>query len=84
MNTVNHTNYAGHPASLVDSFVNIARNGLGAIDQALTQVADHGASWAQRIADRRTLQTLDDHVLHDIGLSRADIEREASKRFWQA
>jgi uncharacterized protein YjiS (DUF1127 family) len=26
---------------------------------------------------------LDDHLLHDIGLSRSDVEREASKPFWR-
>ena len=31
---------------------------------------------------RRALQTLDDNMLRDIGLSRADVEREATKPFW--
>jgi len=38
--------------------------------------------WQSRAADRRALQALDDHLLRDIGLSRADIEAEASKPFW--
>jgi uncharacterized protein YjiS (DUF1127 family) len=59
--------------------------------------ADHGWSWAsgvqrvvttlliwqQRARDRRQLQSLSDHMLRDIGLTRADVFAEASKPFWQ-
>lgn len=31
---------------------------------------------------RRDLADLDDRTLHDIGVSRADVEREANRRFW--
>ncbi len=31
---------------------------------------------------RRDLAGLDDRTLHDIGVSRADVEREANRRFW--
>jgi uncharacterized protein YjiS (DUF1127 family) len=58
---------------------------------------DHGWSWAggvqsvvttlliwqQRARDRRQLQSLSDHMLRDIGLTRADVFAEASKPFWQ-
>ena len=40
--------------------------------------------WQQRWADRRALSSLGDHALKDIGLSRADIDYEASKPFWRA
>ncbi len=40
------------------------------------------ARWAQRSAQRRHLRELDDHLLRDMGLTRADVEREASKPFW--
>ena len=39
--------------------------------------------WDRRIRQRRHLQDLDDRALADLGLSRADILREAEKRFWQ-
>jgi len=39
--------------------------------------------WADRHEQRRDLASLDDHMLHDIGLSRADVEREAAKPFWR-
>jgi uncharacterized protein YjiS (DUF1127 family) len=40
--------------------------------------------WRRRARDRRTLQSLDDQLLRDIGLSRADVEAEARKPFWRA
>jgi len=39
--------------------------------------------WRARAMDRRALAMLDDHLLRDIGLSRADVEREVSKPFWR-
>ena len=83
MNTIHLTSNAGHSASFVDSVVQIALVALRTADQGLTRVADGAATWSQRIAARRALRALDDHILHDIGLSRADIEHEAGKRFWQ-
>ena len=41
-------------------------------------------SWLDRRAQRADLAELDDHMLHDIGLSRADVEREVAKPFWRA
>jgi uncharacterized protein YjiS (DUF1127 family) len=40
------------------------------------------AAWQERARQRRHLQALDDRLLRDIGLSRADVEFESSKRFW--
>ena len=40
-------------------------------------------SWARRSGERRLLRQLNDRMLQDIGLSRHDVEREASKFFWQ-
>ena len=40
-------------------------------------------TWQQRARDRRQLQSLSDHMLRDIGLSRADVLAEASKPFWR-
>jgi uncharacterized protein YjiS (DUF1127 family) len=39
-------------------------------------------AWLDRHDERRALLELDDHMLDDIGLSRADVEREAKKPFW--
>jgi uncharacterized protein YjiS (DUF1127 family) len=40
-------------------------------------------TWAERIRQRRALQALDEWVLKDIGLSRADVMHEYDKPFWQ-
>ncbi len=40
--------------------------------------------WNARFHQRRDLQALPDHLLHDIGRSRADVEAEATKPFWRA
>ncbi len=37
----------------------------------------------RRAAERHHLASLSDHVLRDMGLSRADVERESSRRFWE-
>ena len=38
----------------------------------------------RRHRSRTLLASLDDHMLKDIGLTRADAEREAQKPFWTA
>ena len=40
-------------------------------------------TWQQRARDRHQLQSLSDHMLRDIGLTRADVFAEASKPFWR-
>jgi uncharacterized protein YjiS (DUF1127 family) len=36
-----------------------------------------------RSRQRRALAALDDRLLRDVGLSRADVEREYNRPFWQ-
>jgi uncharacterized protein YjiS (DUF1127 family) len=36
-----------------------------------------------RARQRRALQALDDRLLKDIGVTRADVELETAKWFWQ-
>jgi uncharacterized protein YjiS (DUF1127 family) len=40
-------------------------------------------TWRERAQQRRDLQCLSDHMLRDIGLTRADVFAEASKPFWR-
>jgi len=40
--------------------------------------------WHERVRQRRQLRSLSTYMLRDIGLSRADVEGEASKPFWRA
>ena len=39
--------------------------------------------WHERARQRRQLQSLNDQMLRDIGLGRADVEAEAAKPFWR-
>lgn len=40
-------------------------------------------TWHERARQRRHLQSLSDHMLRDLGLTRADVLAEASKPFWR-
>ena len=40
-------------------------------------------AWHERARQRRALAGLDDHMLWDLGLTRADVEGEVGKHFWQ-
>jgi uncharacterized protein YjiS (DUF1127 family) len=39
--------------------------------------------WSDRMRQRRHLAELDDRLLRDIGVSRADVEGEISRPFWR-
>jgi uncharacterized protein YjiS (DUF1127 family) len=40
--------------------------------------------WQSRIDEQRELARIDERLLKDAGISRADIAQEASKPFWRA
>ena len=50
-----------------------------ALKSAWTMALD----WQSRAHRRRHLDTLDDHLLRDVGLTRDDIRRELDKPFWR-
>jgi uncharacterized protein YjiS (DUF1127 family) len=50
----------------------------------LTVAIDRLLLWQQRARDRRQLAGLDNHMLRDIGMSRADLEPEVTKPFWRS
>ena len=43
----------------------------------------HILAWLVRARERRALLALDDWVLKDVGLTRADVMYESDKPFWQ-
>jgi len=43
----------------------------------------HILAWLERARGRQALLALDDWVLKDIGLTRADVMHESDKPFWQ-
>ncbi len=40
-------------------------------------------TWQRRLIERRHIREMDDRMLRDVGLSRADVEGEATKPFWR-
>jgi uncharacterized protein YjiS (DUF1127 family) len=46
-------------------------------------LTDELLAWFERARQRRQLGELSDHMLKDIGLSRADVEAESGKPFWR-
>ena len=50
----------------------------------LAQSYEQVLGWLDRMHQRRHLAQLSDHMLKDIGLTRADVEAEVSKPFWEA
>jgi len=59
----------------------ISLKGLGTL---IVSATDTVLDWQDRVRQRRNLLEMDDHLLRDIGLSRADLEHEAAKPFWRA
>jgi uncharacterized protein YjiS (DUF1127 family) len=51
--------------------------------RALGRTVDLVLTWQERARQRHELQSLNDHMLRDIGLTRADVMAEATKPFWQ-
>ena len=55
----------------------------GALASAALSVFTKLLVWQERARERAVLGEMDDRMLKDIGLSRADIVREASKPIWR-
>ncbi|SMH59576.1 DUF1127 domain-containing protein [Azospirillum agricola] len=49
----------------------------------LAALFDRMATWSERRRQRLALEALPDHLLSDIGVSRADASTEADKPFWR-
>jgi uncharacterized protein YjiS (DUF1127 family) len=52
--------------------------------ESVTHAANLVMMWRERARQRCTLASLDDRMLSDIGLGRAEIEREADKPPWRS
>jgi uncharacterized protein YjiS (DUF1127 family) len=71
------------PAVLVQATVAVAQAPVRvgqAIAAGLLTVFD----WRERAVQRRMLADLDDRLLRDLGLTRADVYKECRKQFWEA
>jgi uncharacterized protein YjiS (DUF1127 family) len=59
---------------------------LSATDLLIRAISGAGEAlltWQERARQRRALADLDDRMLDDIGLRRADVAQEAMKPFWR-
>jgi uncharacterized protein YjiS (DUF1127 family) len=52
-------------------------------EQSAARLCDIILMWLQRARERRQLDELGEHLLKDVGVSRADVEREVRKPFWR-
>ena len=63
------------------------RDGLAGVARGLAggalRLVELLFEWQERARQRETLGKLSDYMLHDIGISRADAEREVDKPFWR-
>ena len=77
-----HTIQARGPSvlALLLAFAWYARDRLG---ERVAQIAEVGLTWFDRARQRRQLCELSDHLLSDIGLTRADVWVESAKPFWR-
>ena len=67
--------------------VSLGRPTFGGLFQRLRAVPASALQallvWQERARQRRHLASLDDRLLRDMGLSRADAERESALPFWR-
>ena len=61
----------------------LLRPSLPQVSWGAAEFASRAAGWWRRLRERRALAALDDGLLRDIGLTRADVDREYDRPFWQ-
>ena len=54
------------------------------LSRLAVNVIEGALGWQARASERTQLAAMDDRLLRDVGLSRADIMRESTKPFWSA
>jgi uncharacterized protein YjiS (DUF1127 family) len=54
------------------------------ISEGLVTLFNRINDWSERRRTRSHLYQMPDYILHDIGVSRAEVESEYQKPFWQA
>ena len=74
---------APRPSSVLAVLVALAWFGVRRLGDGCRRTAELGLSWLERSRQRRALGQLSDHMLRDIGVSRADAWAEADKPFWR-
>jgi len=82
MRTTEATRSTGSTSST--TFVRVIARVLAVGTRPVWKGVEHAFGAYDRWRQRQALMRLDEHLLKDIGLSRADVEAEASKPFWKA
>jgi len=54
------------------------------ISEGLVTLFNRLSDWSERRRTRNHLYQMPDYILHDIGVSRAEVESEYVKPFWRA
>ena len=54
------------------------------IGEGLVSLFNQVYDWSERRRARNHLYQMPDYILHDIGVSRAEVESEYEKPFWRA
>jgi len=62
----------------------IRQNHSSTIGEGLVTLFNRISDWSERRRTRSHLYQMPDYILHDIGVSRAEVESEYQKPFWQA
>jgi|ADGO01.1.fsa_nt_gi uncharacterized protein YjiS (DUF1127 family) len=60
-----------------------ARKARAGLVPSLTRMLEWVETLAERYRQRRALSAMDDRLLRDMGLTRADVEQETAKPFWR-
>jgi uncharacterized protein YjiS (DUF1127 family) len=55
-----------------------------AVRRSVIRMVEVFLAWHDRARERRALMELSDHMLRDIGISRAEAHGEAAKPFWRS
>lgn len=82
-----HWHQPAVPSEILDPIAAFATSMVGVLCRlraVLQCVATTLSLWAGRERSRRELKELSDYTLRDIGLTRADVWREATKPWWRA
>jgi uncharacterized protein YjiS (DUF1127 family) len=68
---------------MTDLALHLARRRVGDLAMRLLRAVDLLLTWRERARQRRQLRSLNDRMLRDIGITRADVLAESSKPFWR-
>jgi uncharacterized protein YjiS (DUF1127 family) len=68
---------------MTDLALHLARRRVGNLAMRLLRAVDLLLTWRERARQRRQLRSLNDRMLRDIGIARADVLAESSKPFWR-